>query len=117
CAAWPATACPSPLAWPTAWPPGATGRHAGADPVQHCIAGIHASRHPLRAMLRAVPPEVAAMTTLIEPRVHEPGEGVQVRGAVPTLPARSVGPLVLVDHIGPAAASTCARTRTSAWRR
>lgn len=41
------------------------------------------------------------MTILIEPRVHDLG-GFQVRRAVPTLQARSVGPFVFVDHIGPA---------------
>ncbi|HEY0662399.1 MAG TPA: pirin family protein [Lysobacter sp.] len=41
------------------------------------------------------------MTTLIAPRVHDLG-GFQVRRAVPTLQARSVGPFVFVDHIGPA---------------
>ncbi|WP_101926958.1 pirin family protein [Luteimonas rhizosphaerae] len=41
------------------------------------------------------------MTTLIPPRVHDLG-GFQVRRAVPTLQARSVGPFVFVDHMGPA---------------
>ena len=41
------------------------------------------------------------MTVLIEPRVHDLG-GFQVRRAVPTMQARSVGPFVFVDHIGPA---------------
>jgi redox-sensitive bicupin YhaK (pirin superfamily) len=41
------------------------------------------------------------MTTLISPRVHDLG-GFQVRRAVPSLQARSVGPFVFVDHIGPA---------------
>ncbi len=41
------------------------------------------------------------MTTLIAPRVHDLG-GFQVRRAVPTLQARSVGPFVFVDHMGPA---------------
>jgi len=41
------------------------------------------------------------MTTLIAPRVHDLG-GFQVRRAVPSLQARSVGPFVFVDHIGPA---------------
>ena len=41
------------------------------------------------------------MTTLIAPRVHDLG-GLEVRRAVPTLQARSVGPFVFVDHIGPA---------------
>ena len=39
--------------------------------------------------------------TVIEPRVHDLG-GFQVRRAVPTLQARSVGPFVFVDHMGPA---------------
>ncbi len=41
------------------------------------------------------------MTTVIAPRVHDLG-GFQVRRAVPSLLARSVGPFVFVDHIGPA---------------
>ena len=41
------------------------------------------------------------MTTLIAPRVHDLG-GFQVRRAVPTLQARSVGPFVFVDQMGPA---------------
>ena len=41
------------------------------------------------------------MTTIIAPRVHDLG-GFQVRRAVPTLQARSVGPFVFVDHMGPA---------------
>ena len=41
------------------------------------------------------------MTTLIVPRTHDLG-GFQVRRAVPSLQARSVGPFVFVDHMGPA---------------
>ncbi|KGM55444.1 pirin [Lysobacter daejeonensis GH1-9] len=41
------------------------------------------------------------MTTIIVPRVHDLG-GFQVRRAVPSLQARSVGPFVFVDHMGPA---------------
>ena len=41
------------------------------------------------------------MTTVIAPRVHDLG-GFQVRRAVPSLQARSVGPFVFVDHVGPA---------------
>jgi len=41
------------------------------------------------------------MTTVIAPRVHDLG-GFQVRRAVPSLQARSVGPFVFVDHMGPA---------------
>lgn len=41
------------------------------------------------------------MTTIITPRVHDLG-GFQVRRAVPTIEARSVGPFVFVDHMGPA---------------
>ena len=41
------------------------------------------------------------MTTLVAPRVHDLG-GFQVRRAVPSLEARSVGPFVFVDHMGPA---------------
>jgi redox-sensitive bicupin YhaK (pirin superfamily) len=41
------------------------------------------------------------MTTLIQPRVHDLGDGFQVRRAVPTLQMRSVGPFVFVDHMGP----------------
>src|SRR5690606_11569143 len=42
-----------------------------------------------------------AMTTLIAPRSHDIG-GLEVRRAVPSLQARSVGPFVFVDHMGPA---------------
>jgi redox-sensitive bicupin YhaK (pirin superfamily) len=41
------------------------------------------------------------MTLIITPRVHDLG-GFQVRRAVPSLQARSVGPFVFVDHMGPA---------------
>ena len=41
------------------------------------------------------------MTVLIAPRTHDIG-GLEVRRAVPTLQARSVGPFVFVDHMGPA---------------
>ena len=41
------------------------------------------------------------MTILIAPRTHDLG-GFQVRRAVPSLQARSVGPFVFVDHMGPA---------------
>lgn len=41
------------------------------------------------------------MTLLIAPRTHDLG-GFQVRRAVPTLQARSVGPFMFVDHMGPA---------------
>jgi redox-sensitive bicupin YhaK (pirin superfamily) len=41
------------------------------------------------------------MTTVIAPRTHDLG-GFQVRRAVPSLQARSVGPFVFVDHMGPA---------------
>ena len=40
------------------------------------------------------------MTSILAPRVHDLG-GFQVRRAVPTLQARSVGPFVFVDHMGP----------------
>ncbi|KAF1719707.1 pirin family protein [Pseudoxanthomonas wuyuanensis] len=42
------------------------------------------------------------MTTIITPRVHDLGGGFNVRRAVPSLQARSVGPFVFVDHMGPA---------------
>ena len=42
------------------------------------------------------------MTTVIAPRTHDLGDGLQVRRAVPSLQARSVGPFVFVDHMGPA---------------
>ena len=42
------------------------------------------------------------MTTIIPPRVHDLGDGFLVRRAVPSLQARSVGPFVFVDHMGPA---------------
>ena len=41
------------------------------------------------------------MTILIAPRSHDIG-GLEVRRAVPSLLARSVGPFVFVDHMGPA---------------
>ncbi|WP_369937359.1 pirin family protein [Xanthomonas tesorieronis] len=41
------------------------------------------------------------MPTLIAPRVHDIG-GFEVRRAVPSLQARSVGPFVFIDHMGPA---------------
>ena len=41
------------------------------------------------------------MPTIITPRVHDLG-GFEVRRAVPAPQARSVGPFVFVDHIGPA---------------
>lgn len=41
------------------------------------------------------------MTSIITPKVHDLG-GFQVRRAVPTLQARSVGPFVFIDHMGPA---------------
>ena len=41
------------------------------------------------------------MTILVAPRVHDLG-GFQVRRAVPSIQARSVGPFVFVDHMGPA---------------
>lgn len=42
------------------------------------------------------------MTTIIAPRTHDLGGGFEVRRAVPSLQARSVGPFVFVDHMGPA---------------
>ncbi|MCC8362107.1 pirin family protein [Lysobacter sp. A6] len=41
------------------------------------------------------------MTTLVAPRIHDLG-GFEVRRAVPSIQARSVGPFVFVDHMGPA---------------
>ncbi|GAB3388490.1 pirin family protein [Lysobacter fragariae] len=41
------------------------------------------------------------MTIVIAPRIHDLG-GFQVRRAVPSLQARSIGPFVFVDHMGPA---------------
>ena len=41
------------------------------------------------------------MPTIIAPRIHDLG-GFQVRRAVPSIQARSVGPFVFVDHMGPA---------------
>lgn len=41
------------------------------------------------------------MTTIIAPRTHDIG-GLEVRRSVPSLEARSVGPFVFVDHMGPA---------------
>ncbi|WP_420883857.1 pirin family protein [Isoptericola jiangsuensis] len=45
--------------------------------------------------------ENARMTTIIAPRVHDIG-GLEVRRAVPTLQARSIGSFVFVDQMGPA---------------
>lgn len=42
------------------------------------------------------------MTTIITPRTHDLGGGFEVRRAVPSLQARSVGPFVFVDHMGSA---------------
>jgi redox-sensitive bicupin YhaK (pirin superfamily) len=42
------------------------------------------------------------MATFITPRIHDLGGGFEVRRAVPSLQARSVGPFVFVDHMGPA---------------
>lgn len=42
------------------------------------------------------------MPTIIAPRVHDLGGGFNVRRAVPSVQARSVGPFVFVDHMGPA---------------
>ena len=41
------------------------------------------------------------MSIIIAPRIHDIG-GFPVRRAVPSLQARSVGPFVFVDHMGPA---------------
>jgi redox-sensitive bicupin YhaK (pirin superfamily) len=41
------------------------------------------------------------MARIIAPRVHDLG-GFEVRRAVPSIQARSVGPFVFVDHMGPA---------------
>lgn len=41
------------------------------------------------------------MTTIIDPRTHDLGDGFTVRRSVPTLQMRSVGPFVFVDHVGP----------------
>ncbi len=41
------------------------------------------------------------MSTLISPRAHDLGDGFVVRRAVPSLQARSIGPFVFVDHMGP----------------
>ena len=42
------------------------------------------------------------MTTIITPRIHDLGGGFEVRRAVPSMQARSVGPFVFVDHMGAA---------------
>ncbi len=41
------------------------------------------------------------MAEIIAPRVHDLG-GFQVRRAVPSIQARTIGPFVFVDHMGPA---------------
>jgi len=55
----------------------------------------------MRSSPPAIASEIARMTTIIAPRVHDIG-GLEVRRAVPTLQARSVGPFVFVDQMGPA---------------
>ncbi len=42
------------------------------------------------------------MPTVIPPRVHDLGGGFEVRRAVPSVQARSVGLFVFIDHMGPA---------------
>jgi redox-sensitive bicupin YhaK (pirin superfamily) len=42
------------------------------------------------------------MTLLIPPRVHDLGGGFTVKRLIPHAKARSVGPFVFLDHIGPA---------------
>ncbi|MDR2871234.1 MAG: pirin family protein [Xanthomonadaceae bacterium] len=41
------------------------------------------------------------MALIIESREHDLGGGLKVRRAVPTSQARSIGPFVFVDHMGP----------------
>lgn len=52
-------------------------------------------------MLRKPLAVESPVTTTIAPRVHDIG-GFEVRRAVPTMQARSIGPFVFVDHMGPA---------------
>lgn len=62
------------------------------------------------------------MTTIIAPRVHDLG-GFQVRRAVPSIQARSIGPFVFVDQMGGPRhlwwnfVSSSARERTEQARR
>jgi hypothetical protein len=55
----------------------------------------------MRDILRSIAPAGPDMPLIIAPRVHDLG-GFQVRRAVPSIQARSVGPFVFVDHMGPA---------------
>lgn len=52
-------------------------------------------------MLDAIVLPELAMPTIIAPKVHDLG-GFEVRRAIPSVQARSVGPFVFVDHMGPA---------------
>src|SRR2546427_9114119 len=65
----------------------------------------HTGHVPVTAACDAAPlipaSENARMTTIIAPRVHDIG-GLEVRRAVPTLQARSIGSFVFVDQMGPA---------------
>src|SRR5690606_11203801 len=67
---------------------------------ERSVARIVPAPPPGHAILRACPLE-SPMTTIIAPREHDIGNMV-VRRAVPTIQARSVGPFVFVDHMGPA---------------
>src|SRR5690606_33291518 len=98
--AWPATACRNRPGWPTASPRAALSA-AEARTTQRSVTpprptATQPACHPAIPRPRSTP-----MTTIINPRVHDLG-GFQVRRAVPTLQARSVGPFVFVDHMGPA---------------
>ena len=65
------------------------------------------------------------MTTLqtLAPHIKDLGGGFMVRRLLPSADRRAVGPFVFFDHFGPidvalrATTTTCARIRTSAWRR
>ena len=58
----------------------------------------------------------------IEPKPRDLGGGFYVRRALPAAERRMVGPFVFWDEFGPAQFKagdglTCARIRTSIWRR
>jgi len=71
------------------------------DDAQRTVSVSSSGPASAHAMLRAIQ-RGHDMTTIIAPRVHDLGGGFNVRRAVPSLQARSVGPFVFVDHMGPA---------------
>jgi redox-sensitive bicupin YhaK (pirin superfamily) len=73
-------------------------RNDPLPPRRHGDPGWHAILPALRPTRQGP----TAMTLLVSPRTHDLGDGFVVRRAVPSLQARSIGPFVFVDHMGPA---------------